>query len=69
MEFTDNESIRGIWIFVGYESFRHHPIEWHYLFDCLKALNFRSELIDRPSWSWGHVTKLSLENLILWVKT
>jgi len=47
-EFTDNESIRAIWIFVDYESFRHHPIEWHYLFDCLKALNFRSELIVGP---------------------
>ena len=39
MEFTDTENIPGILIFIDFKN-AFDTVEWHYLFDCLKAFNF-----------------------------
>ena len=45
MEFTDNENIPGILIFIDFKK-AFDTVEWHYLFDCLKAFNFGPDLIN-----------------------
>ena len=45
MEFTDNENIPGILIFFDFKK-AFDTVEWHYLFDCLKAFNFGPDLIN-----------------------
>ena len=44
-EFTDNENIPGILIFVDFRK-AFDIVEWYYLFDCLKAFNFGPDLIN-----------------------
>ena len=39
MEFTDNENIPGILIFIDFKKVLN-TVDWHYLFDCIKAFNF-----------------------------
>ena len=45
MEFTDTENIPGILIFIGFKK-ALDTVEWHYIFDCLKAFNFGPDLIN-----------------------
>ena len=45
MEFTDNKNIPGILIFIDFKK-AFDTLEWHYLFYCLKAFNFRPDLIN-----------------------
>ena len=45
MEFTNNENIPGILIFIDFKK-AFDAVEWHYLFDCLKAFNFGPDLIN-----------------------
>ena len=45
MEFTDNENIPGILIFIDFKK-AFDTVEWLYLFDCLKAFNFGPNLIN-----------------------
>ena len=45
MEFDDNENIPGILIFIDFKK-AFDTVEWHYLFDCLKAFNFGPDLIN-----------------------
>ena len=46
MEFTDHENIPGILIFIDFKK-AFDTIEWHYLFDCLKAFNLGPDLINQ----------------------
>ena len=45
MEFTDTENTPGILIFIDFKK-AFDTVEWHYLFDCLKAFNFGPDLIN-----------------------
>jgi len=45
MEFADNENIPSILIFIDFKK-TFDTVEWHYLFDCLKAFNFGPDLIN-----------------------
>ncbi len=45
MEFTDTENSPGVLIFIDFKK-ASATVEWHYLFDCLEALNFGPDLIN-----------------------
>ena len=45
MEFTDTENTPDILIFIDFKK-AFDTVEWHYLFDCLKAFNFGPDLIN-----------------------
>ena len=45
MEYTQNENIPGILIFIDFKK-AFDTVEWHYLFDCLKAFNFGPDLMN-----------------------
>ena len=45
MEFADTENIPGILIFIDFKK-AFDTVEWHYLFDCLRAFNFGPDLIN-----------------------
>ena len=45
MEFPDTLNIPGILIFIDFKK-AFHTVEWHYLFDCLKAFNVGPDLIN-----------------------
>ena len=45
MEFADTENIPGILIFIDFKK-AFDTVEWHYLFDCLRAIKFVPDLIN-----------------------
>ena len=45
MKLTDNENIPGILIFIDFKKV-FDTVEWHHLFNCLKAFNFGPDLIN-----------------------
>ena len=61
MEFTDTENIPGILIFIDFKK-AFDTVEWHYLFDCLKALNFGPDLINWVKTFYGNIESCVINN-------
>ena len=61
MEFTDTENIPGILIFIDFKK-AFDTVEWHYLFDCLKAFNFGPDLINWVKTFYGNIESCVINN-------
>lgn len=61
MEFTNNENIPGILIFIDFKK-AFDTVEWHYLFDCLKAFNFGPGLINWVKTFYHNIERCVINN-------
>ena len=61
MEFTDNENIPGILIFIDFRK-AFDTLEWHYLFSCLKAFNFGPDLINWVRTFYQNIQSCAINN-------